>query len=114
MGEMIWNAIIDHIPLWGWFIIIGAPIAALLYFFGPILLPIWRMLPLPVRVALIGIGAAFLAFMGGRYRGRANAEEEQRKRDAQALQKRTEVDHEVDKLSGKQTADKLRDRWSRD
>lgn len=111
---MIMNYILDHIPLWGWFIIIGVPAGALLYFFGPILLPIWRMLPLPVRVALIGIGAAFLAFMGGRYKGRWNAEEEERRRDAQSLQKRTEVDHDVDMQSDAQTADKLRDRWTRD
>lgn len=114
MASIIWNSIVDHIPLWGWFIIIGVPIGALLYFFGPILLPIWRMLPLPVRVALIGVGAAFLAFMGGRAKGRWNAEEEERRRDAQALQKRTEVDHDVDVLSDKGRSDKLRDRWSRD
>lgn len=110
---MIWNYIIDHIPLWGWIVLIGAPIGALLYFFSPILLPIWHMIPLPVRVALIGIGAAFIAFMGGRYKGRANAEEEERRRNAEALQKRTEVDNEVDRQTGKQTADRLRDRWTR-
>jgi membrane protein implicated in regulation of membrane protease activity len=111
---MIVSYIIDHISLWGWLVIIGVPTGILLYFFGPILMPIWRMLPLPVRVGLIGIGAAILAFLGGRYRGRANAEEEQRRRDAQSLQKRTEVDHDVDVLSDKQTSDKLRERWSRD
>lgn len=110
---MIANYVLDHIPLWLWIVIVAVPAGALLYFFGPILLPIWRMLPLPVRVALIGIGAAFLAFMGGRYKGRANAEEEERRRDAQSLQKRTEVDHDVDLLSDKQTSDRLRDRWTR-
>lgn len=114
MGQMIWNAIIDHIPLWGWFLIIGLPIAALLYFFSPILIPLWRALPTPVKAVLIFIGGLFLAFMGGRYRGRANAEEEQRRRDAQALRKREEVDHEVDRLSGTETKDRLRDRWTRD
>lgn len=111
---MIANWIIDHIPLWLWIVIVAVPTGALLYFFGPILLPLWRMLPLTVRVALIGIGAALLAFMGGRYRGRANAEEEERRRDAQSLQKRTEVDHDVDVLSDKQTKDRLDKRWSRD
>jgi threonine/homoserine/homoserine lactone efflux protein len=110
---MIWNYILDHIPLWGWIVIIGAPIGALLYFFAPILLPIWRMIPMPVRLVLMGIGAAFLAFMGGRYKGRANAEEEERRRNAEALQKRNEVDSEVDRQTDKQTADRLRDRWTR-
>lgn len=114
MGDMIWNSIIDHIPLWGWFVIIGAPIGAALYFASPILIPLWHMLPNWVKALLIFIGGLALAFLGGRYRGRANAEEEQRRRDAQALQKRTEVDHEVDNLSDKETADRLRDRWTRD
>jgi hypothetical protein len=110
---MIWNYIIDHIPLWGWIVIVGVPILALLYFFGPILLPIWRMIPMPVRLVLIGIGTAILAFLGGRYKGRANAEEEERRRNAEALQKRNEVDSEVDRQTDKQTADRLRDRWTR-
>jgi hypothetical protein len=113
MLGMIWSSIVDHIPLWGWLVIFGVPVLALLYFFGPILLPIWRALPLSVRVALLGVGAGILAYFGGRYRGRANADEEQRRRDAEALKKRAEVDHEVDKLSDKQAADRLRDRWSR-
>lgn len=114
MLSLIWNSIVDHIPLWGWMVIFGVPAAALLYFFYPILIPIWRMLPTPIKGVLIAIGVGLLAFLGGRYRGRANAEEEQRRRDAQALQKRTEVDHEVDKLTNTQTKDRLRDRWTRD
>lgn len=114
MGSMIWNAIVDHIPLWGWFIIIGLPIGALLYFFSPILIPLWRALPTWLKATLIFIASLFLAFMGGRYKGRANAEEEQRRRDADALRKRTEVDHEIDQQSDKQTADQLRNRWTRD
>lgn len=111
---MIWNWIIDHIPLWGWLVIVFGVGGVILAYAYPVLLPIWRMLPTPVKAGLITIGALILAFLGGRYRGRRNAEEEQRKRDAQALQKRTEVDHEVDKLTDTQTKDRLRDRWTRD
>lgn len=114
MSSIIWNSIVDHIPLWGWFVIIGAPIGAALYFASPILIPLWHALPTPVKAVLIFVGGVGLAFLGGRYRGRANAEAEQRRREAQALQKRTEVDREVDSLSDKQTADRLRDRWTRD
>jgi hypothetical protein len=52
--------------------------------------------------------------MGGRYRGRANAEDEERRRNAQALQKRNEVDRDVDNKSNSQVDKDLRDRWQRD
>ena len=111
MFEIIWNSIIDHIPWWGWLIIVGAPIGALLFYFGPVLIPLWRMLPLPVRAVIIGAGAAFVAFMGGRYRGRANAEEEERRRNADALRKRQEVESEIGKLKTGEAEKRLRDRW---
>ncbi len=114
MADLIWNSIIDHIPIWGWVVIIGLPIGAALWFFGPVLLPIWLKIPLPIRLTIMGIGAAFLAYMGGRYRGRQNAEEQERQRNAEAMQKRTEVDHEIDSISGKEAEKRLRDRWSRD
>lgn len=113
MGSMIWNAIVDHIPLWGWVVIIGAPTCAALYFAYPILLPIWKMLPTPVKVVLGGLVAGFLAYMGGRYKGRANAEEEERRKNADALRKRTEVDNAIDAKTPGQVQKDLRDRWSR-
>lgn len=114
MLGMIWNSIVDHIPLWGWLVIFGVPSIVALYYLSPILLPIWRALPTPVKGIILAVGAGVLAYLGGRYKGRANAEEEERRRNAEALRKRTEVDHEVDSLSDKQTADRLRDRWTRD
>lgn len=114
MGDLIWNTIVDHIPVWGWVAIIGLPSLAALYYLGPILLPIWRMLPTPVKAVLAAALGGFLAYMGGRYRGRQNAEEEQRKRDAEAINTRMEVNRNVDKLSDKESSDRLRDRWTRD
>jgi membrane protein implicated in regulation of membrane protease activity len=114
MLGMIWNSIVDHIPLWGWLVIFGVPSIVALYYLSPILLPIWRMLPAPVKGILLAVGAGLLAYLGGRYKGRANAEEEERRRNAEALQKRAEVDNEIGKLSGKETESKLRDRWTRD
>lgn len=114
MFQMILNSIIDSIPWWGWVIIVGAPIGALLFYFGPVLLPIWRMLPLWLRALILGIGAAFIAWMGGRHVGRENAREEERRRNAEALNKRVEVDHEVDKLNEGEAAKRLRDRWGSD
>lgn len=114
MADMIWNAIVDHIPLWGWFVIFGVPAAAALYYASPILLPLWRILPTPIKAVLIGASAALLAYLGGRYKGRSDAEEADRRRNADAMRKRNEVDNAVDKKSGSQVQKDLRDRWSSD
>lgn len=113
MFEMIWNSIIDHIPLWLWIVIIGLPSLAAFYYLSPILIPIWNLMPGWLKWTLAGIGAIFLAIMGGRYKGRKDAEEEERRKNADALKKRTEVDHDVQNLDNKGVQDKLRD-WSRD
>lgn len=113
VAGFILDTILDHIPIWGWVVIIGVPICAALYFFYPILIPIWRMLPEWLKALILAIGATFIAYMGGRYKGRWDAEQADKKRDAEALQKRTEVDNAVDKQTGKQTSDALRDRWTR-
>lgn len=109
---MIWNWIIDHIPLWGWLVIVFGVGGVILAYAYPILLPIWRILPTPVKVVLGAAAAIGLAFLGGRYRGRANAEEEQRRREAQAVQTRNEVNREVDSKSFSEVQKQLRDRWS--
>lgn len=114
MGSIIWNTIVDHIPWWVYMVGGTIGIGALLWFFSPVLIPLWNVLPTPVKAVLIGVSAAFLAWIAGRNVGRHNAEEGERRRNADALRKRTEVDREVTNMSGKQTEDKLRDRWSRD
>lgn len=113
MATMIWNSIVDHIPLWGWIVIFGVPSIVAMYYLSPILLPIWRMLPIPVQVFLGAAGAALLAYLGGRYKGAHDKEEEERRRNAEALQKRTEVNNAVDKLGNKEAEKQLRDRWTR-
>jgi membrane protein implicated in regulation of membrane protease activity len=113
MLGIIWNSIIDHIPLWGWMVIFGVPSIIALYYLSPILLPIWRALPAPVQGILLAVAAAGIAFLGGRYRGRANAEEEERRRNAEALRKRAEVENEVGRMSGTEAEKRLRDRWTR-
>jgi membrane protein implicated in regulation of membrane protease activity len=107
------NCIIDHIPLWGWIVIIGVPSIVVLYYVWPIFLPIWRALPTPIKGILIAVGAALLAYLGGRYKGRANAEEDARKRDARAQQTRDEVNREVNALPDGEARKRLRDRWTR-
>ena len=111
---MIWNMIVDHIP---WQVYAGLAVVVvglLLWFASPIILPIWHLIPLPARVAFAGVFAGFLAYIAGRTTGRKNAEDEERQRNVEALQKRTEVDRDVSNMSKKEVDDKLRDRWTRD
>ena len=108
------NLIMDHIPWWGWLIIIGVPISALLIYFGPVLIPLWLRLPLWLRTLLIFLGVGFLIYRGGVYQGRKNEEDEERRRNANALNKRAEVDNEVGRMSRKEVDQKLRDRWGAD
>jgi hypothetical protein len=114
MATMIWNAIVDHIPLWGWIVIFGVPTLAALYFAYPILLPIWNMLPTPVKVVVGGAFAGLLAYLGGRYKGRKDEEDAEKRRDAEAIAKRNEIDVQVDKLPPGEATKKLRDGWSVD
>lgn len=113
MFSMIWNSFIDHVPLWVWLVLSGCAIGAVLYFFSPILLPIWRMIPTPVRVGIIGAIAAGFAYLGGRYKGRKNADEERKRLDAQAIQNRERKHDEIQKLSPDDRRKRL-DGWVRD
>jgi hypothetical protein len=87
-------------------------IIPVLYFFGPILLPIWNMLPGWLRATLLGIGAALLAWAGGRHIGAQREREEQKRRERDALRNRAEVDQNVSNLSNKDLRDQL-GRWNR-
>jgi hypothetical protein len=109
---MIWNAIVDHIPTWGWVVIIGVPILAAFYFASPILIPLWNMMPTPLKLFLGAIGAGMLAYLGGRYKGRKDAEDADARRDQVAIQKRSEVDARVDKMPVGQAEQTLRNKWS--
>ena len=78
------SSIIDQIPWWvyAWGIALG--VGALLYFFAPVIVPMWRAAPnwLKWTVAIItGVGLAFIA---GRNKGHKNAVVEQEKKNAQA------------------------------
>ena len=110
---MIWNFIVDHIPIWVYVVVGCAGAGALMYFFSPIIIPLWNLLPNWLKWFLGFVVAMFLAIMGGRYKGRKDAEEEQRERDAEALKNRTKVDNEVNKLD-RPAVDKRLDPWMRD
>jgi membrane protein implicated in regulation of membrane protease activity len=111
---MILSTILDHIPLWLSLTVGGIVTIVTLYFFSPILIPLWGMLPKPVKIVLEAALAVVVALLAGRYKGAKDERDKQAAREAGAIQKRTEVDHEVSTLPNKQVADRLRDNWSRD
>jgi membrane protein implicated in regulation of membrane protease activity len=104
--------LLGYVPLWAWISIAVLIAIPVLYFFGPILLPIFRMLPGWLQATLIGIGAALLAWAGGRHVGAKRERDEQKRREANALRTRAEVDQDVGNLSSKDLHTKL-DRWNR-
>ncbi len=105
--------ILNQIPWWVYLGLGIAAVGALLFFFGPILLPIWRLIPLPARVALAGAFAAFLAWVAGRNKGTEDAKELQRRNDANAVQHRNEVNQSV-RDAPAADVDKRLDKWMRD
>lgn len=92
------RVILDHVPWWVWFTLTTAGVGAAFYFFHPILIPLWLAIPLPVRVGLIGLGAAIMAYFAGRNKGAQNADELRKQRDAEAIQTRLNVYREVANL----------------
>lgn len=104
---------IDQIPLWVYITVALLIAAPLLYFFGPIIATVWNVLPRWVKVALGFVAALFSAYVLGRNKAARNAKEEQKRRDARAVQTRQEVHDDVQKLNRADT-DKRLDRWMRD
>lgn len=110
---MFWDWIIDHIPVWVYVVVIVLGTGALFYFFSPILVPLWNLTPRWVKVAGGAVLSVILAALAGRYKGRKDAEEEQRRRDAEAIETRKKVDDEVSHLSPDDRRKRL-DGWVRD
>lgn len=105
--------LLDHIPLWLSLTICGVIAAVALYFASPIIIPIWRALPTPIKRVLEVALAVLIAVLAGRYKGAKDERDAAARRNAQAIQNRSEVDHEVSNLSDKATKERL-DRWNRD
>lgn len=98
------NWIINSIPLWAWVTIVGAVLLATYSLW----LPIWNLLPGKVKVAIIFVATLGGAYLAGRYKGARDERDLVAKRNAEAIQKRLEVNREVDKLSNKEVDDKLK------
>lgn len=110
---LIVNWIFDHIPLWVWVTVTICGAGAAFYFFSPILVPLWNITPRWVKVVLGFILSILAALAAGRYKGAKDERDMQARRNAQAIQTRTEVDNEVGNLSNAD-ADKRLDQWMRD
>lgn len=105
--------IVDQIPLWVYVAVAIPLIGGAFYFASPILVPLWNLTPRWVKVAggvILAIGSAFVL---GRNKGARDAKELQRRNDAQAIDNRREIDHEVQNLDVP-AVDKRLDKWLRD
>lgn len=110
---MILNYILDHIPLWAYLVAGGIILLVLLYFFSPILVPIWNALPTWLKVTLVFIVSMIGAVFAGRYRGAKDERDAEAAREREAIQKRNEVDEKVSKMDAPAVHSDL-DRWNRD
>ena len=109
----MWDMVANSIPWWVYLTVGVAAVGTALWFASPIILPIWHLIPLPARVALAGVGAAFLAWIAGRNKGARDARELQRRNDAEAIKNHDEVQKEVRNLTPAER-DKRLDGWMRD
>jgi len=94
MLQIVWNAVVDNIPWWGY--VIAAAVA--LGFVYPYLAPVWALLPKPVKVAILAIAAAFTAYIAGRNRGAANARLADKEKRDKAISNRLDVNRRVDNM----------------
>lgn len=110
---MIFSWILDHIPLWLYVTVGGLGAAAAFYFLSPVLVPLWAITPKPIKWALGFVVAIVGAVLAGRYKGAKDERDRQARRDAEALQNRVRVDHEVDRKDAPAVHTDL-NRWNRD
>jgi|GEM_PF-2742585 len=99
----------NFIPWWAW--LVAAIIAAVLTY--QFWLPIWAVLPRPVKVLLAAIAAVLTAYVAGRNKGSKDERDRRAKADANAIQNRKDVDDEVRNLPA-DDLDRRLDKWMRD
>lgn len=105
--------IFAQVPWWAWLILVSPFVGAAFYFFGPVIMAIWAVVPRPVKWVLGGVLAFTLAFFAGRNKGIKLQKEQQKRLDERAVQKRQEIHDEVQKLD-QPSLDKRLDKWMRD
>lgn len=101
--------LISSTPWWVWVLIA----AVLLAVFSQTLIPLWLALPATVRKVIIGIATLGLVFLAGRNRGKSDADNMQKQRDAKADRILKEKKDEIGNLDDAALR-KRADRWMRD
>lgn len=101
----------NYIPWWVWVLIAGGGGGAILAFVPgalALVVSIWNALPKPVKVVLGGIAAVAVAYVAGRNKGSKDERAMEARRNAQATQKRLEVNREVQQMSPTQVDAELK------
>lgn len=101
--------ILNFVPVWAWITIVIV-VAVLTY---QIWLPIWTILPKPVKILIGAVAGAIGFYLGGRYKGAKDERDVAKQRDAQAVQKRSEKNDEIKNLPDTDV-DKRLNKWMRD
>jgi hypothetical protein len=107
---MLFHWLIDQVPFYVWAIIALGGFGALMWFFYPVLMPLWNALPGPVKAGILLIVTAIGGVLYGRYKGAKDERDMQQKRDANAIQDRENIHNEVKNLSD-DDLDKRFDKW---
>lgn len=105
--------IIDHTPFWVWVVLMLAIVGPLMFYFGPAIIGVWKILPNWLKVTLtFGVSIIF-AVLYGRNKGARDAKADRDAANARAIQTRQNVDHEVDNLPPADV-DRRLGKWMRD
>lgn len=101
---------LDRVPLSVWLVIALFVFAVVYWFAAPIINTLWAITPKPLKIALGALAGGLGIYIYGRTRGAANERELQKEKQKDAVQKRTEIDHDVKSLDDAEL-DKRFDKW---
>lgn len=95
MMYLIFRSWVDSVPPQWWIAMMVVAAVIAFYFLSPILLPIWALMPKWLRWLLGGFVLTIIAYAGGRYGGKKDADALAEKRGARANQIRDNEDAKV-------------------
>jgi len=88
----------DQIPWWTWLIFAGVIAVPLLFYFGPVIIGIWNVMPRWLKISLGVTGSLFLSYFAGRNKASRDAKERERQLSANAVKNREQIHDEVNKI----------------
>lgn len=104
---------ISSIPLWVWITLVALIAGLLFYFFSPVILGIWRLMPNWLRITLGAIFAALGIYAAGRHKGYKDVKAREDELNKKAAENRRKIHEDVQKLNPTDT-DKRLNKWMRD